>query len=145
VSDWRRDIKWAEGPTLRALSVKPEWADGIRRNLKGIELRKKPTSHRGPLVICASARPDRTARPTYDVERRDCGLAVCVVNLVDCRRAEPDDTFAACVAPGTDLSAFHAWCLAIEVHLIVEPFPVKGQLAMFTVTLPRPARGRRFF
>lgn len=60
-----------------------------------------------------------------------CGVALCTVDLTDCRPMTKDDIGAAyCdIYPG----AF-AWILS-NVRPIEKPFPVKGQLGIFEVTV----------
>jgi ASCH domain len=54
---------------VRALSVREPWATMIASGTKTLEIRSRRTTHRGPLVICASRG----------------GGAVAVVELVACR------------------------------------------------------------
>ena len=60
---------------LKALSVQQPFANLIADGSKTIEIRPRGTTHRGPLLIVSSKRPD--------VPPAGCALAV--VNLVDSR------------------------------------------------------------
>src|SRR4051812_27857681 len=66
---------------MRAISVKPQWADLIASGKKTLEIRSRRTLHRGPLLICAT---------------KPGGVARCVVNVTDCRPFLPQDAIAAC-------------------------------------------------
>ena len=104
---------------MKALSVKQPWASMIASGVKTIETRTWYTEYRGPLLICSSKQPTGQG-PT--------GKALCVVDLVDCRRMRSGDQAAAgCVV----YEGAYSWVLA-NVRL-VEPFPVKGMLGLFDV------------
>ena len=116
---------------MRALSVKEPWASLIMFCGKDTENRIWRTRYRGPLVICASARPDHRDSIGWDSwarlkpEDRDLmnGYAIGIVDLVDCdvrMRSEWDE-------PGQ----FH-FRLA-NPRPFVTPFRVKGQLGMFDI------------
>lgn len=113
---------------MKALSVRQPWTSLIASGRKTIEVRSWRTHYRGPLVICASAAPCRVARP--NVERpKDAplGVALCIVELVDCREIQPDDALAAC----EDAPTGFAWILR-NVRTI-ERVAVKGRLGFFDV------------
>jgi activating signal cointegrator 1 len=101
---------------MKALSIKPQWAALIASGAKTIETRKRPTSHRGPLLICAT-RPD--------------GMARCIVDIIDCRPMRPDDWKAACCDPYAD-----AWGWIIGSVTPIEPFAVRGMPGLFDIALP---------
>lgn len=108
---------------MKALSVRQPFADQIRRGVKPLEIRSKPTHYRGPLLICASkffrAR-DNAALPR--------GVAICTVTVTGCRPFTAADAGKACTAwrPG-----LFAWELA-DVHEVAS-FPVSGSLGFFEV------------
>lgn len=107
---------------MKALSVRQPWASMIARGEKTIEVRSWPTSYRGRLLICAAKKPHGDD---------PIGVAVAVVDLIDCRQFVRDDEFAACC--GADPDDF-SWVLS-NVRAI-EPVPVKGSLGLFTVEVP---------
>ena len=105
---------------MKAISLKQPWASWIAQGRKTIEIRRWPTKHRGPLLICSSKRPQIDGLPT--------GKALCIVNVVDCRpMTKADETAAMCeLYPGA-----YAWLLA-DIKRI-EPFAVKGSLGLYEV------------
>ena len=70
---------------IKALSVQQPWANLIASGEKTIEVRKKPTRHRGPLLICASKRPPV---PPF-------GRMVALVDVVNCWPLKQADERAA--------------------------------------------------
>ena len=104
---------------IKALSVKDPWAELIRSGQKMIETRTWNTKYRGPLLIVKSLKPT-----TFDN-----GLAVCVVNIVNCRpMVLEDEKVARCpIYPNAK-----SWQLS-DVFSLTEPFPVKGKLSLFNV------------
>jgi hypothetical protein len=136
-------------PKIRALTVRQPFASLIVYGNKTLEIRSRRTNHRGQLLICAGANehdgqmidPDipgrvvpcsrylqqtRALSPT--VEMFPVGVAVGIVELVDCRPMTPDDARRACVEfrPG-----LFAW--ELENPLLIEPFPVTGNVGLFNV------------
>lgn len=104
---------------MKAISVKQPWASMIAQGVKSIETRTWATRHRGPLLIVASSQPK--IGPT--------GLALVVVELIDCRRMGEGDVQAACCAvyPG-------AWAWVLKMIGPVDPmFPVRGRLGLYDV------------
>ncbi len=104
---------------MKAISIKPEYADQIRAGTKTIELRGKRTSHRGALLICSTL-PDGHAR--------------CIVDLIDCRPFLPTDAKAAQSNYRPGLFAY-----VLENVRPIEPFPVRGNVVLFDVDLPPAA------
>jgi hypothetical protein len=74
------------------------WAALIAAGEKTIELRSWATRHRGPLLICATKRPNPDNLPA--------GVAVCTVELVDRRPMRPEDEAASGVAYDPKLFAW---------------------------------------
>jgi hypothetical protein len=113
---------------MKALSVRQPWASRIRLGEKRIEVRSWPTEYRGPLVICATRRPRIGGLPV--------GVALCVVQLLDCRPMTVNDEPAAGVRlfPGA-----YAWVLG-QVTPIEPPVPVSGRLGLFNIDMDRLAR-----
>lgn len=116
---------------MKALSVRQPWASLIASGQKTIEVRSWKTLYRGPLLICAS-RSRCNADPTLPR-----GVAVCLVDLCDCRPFVPDsDTQAACF-PGRPED--FAWVLSNPRP--IHQFPVLGRLSLFEVDLPATIDG----
>lgn len=105
---------------MKALSVKQPWANMIASGSKTIETRTWATHYRGPLLIVSSRRP----------EIAPAGYAVSIVELVDCRLMTRSDEAAAQCAI---YPKAYAWVLR-NIRKI-EPFPVKGSLGVFDVTI----------
>ena len=110
---------------LKALSVRQPFANLIADGSKTIEVRTRGTTHRGPLLIVSSKRPDVPP----------AGCAVAVVNLVDSRPMTLADERAAMRKRETGGAT--AWVLTLIDR--IEPQPVKGQRGFFEV----PIRIRR--
>jgi len=100
------------------LSIREPYAEMILFGEKTIETRSWQTHYRGDLLVCVSK------TPVYPLS----GMAICVVNLVDCRPMTKDDeTFACCnYEPG-----LYAW--VIQDVRKIRMFPVTGQLSLFDV------------
>lgn len=108
----------------KSLSVRQPWASLIASGMKTIEARSWYTTYRGELLLCASARPKTWGLPT--------GVAICLVDVVDCRTmTEADEAHAGCLCDGGDGVPLYAWVL--ERIRPVEPVPVKGRLSFFEV------------
>lgn len=117
---------------MKALSVKQPWAGWIADRSKTLEVRNKPTKHRGQLLICASKIPDWSAITHEGAARLPLGKALCIVDLTDCRPMTNDDMVGACTAYFKG-----RWVYVLErVLLIRSPFLVKGQLGFFDVQIP---------
>ena len=103
---------------MRALSVRQPWAS-LLFNGKLIETRTWPTKYRGPLLIVSSKRP---------ANEGPAGVALGVVQLVDCRpMVEADEAQACCpVYPKAQ-----AW--VVEEPQAIQPFPVQGKLGIYEV------------
>lgn len=106
---------------IKAISIKEPWATRILQG-KTIETRTWKTDYRGPLLLCASKKP----------ESNISGKAFAIVDLVDCRPMKYEDERAAMckVYPGA-VSWFFKNLRRIK------PFPIKGQLGLFTVDISR--------
>src|SRR3954465_15003105 len=68
---------------------------------KTIETRVWPTKHRGPLLICAGKRPWPAPEGYWGPPVRSLprGVALCVVDVLDCHPMRPVDWPAACCDP----------------------------------------------
>ncbi len=107
---------------MKCLSLRQPWASLVASGRKTIEVRSWRTHYRGPLVICASARPRHPPLPA--------GEAVCVVELIDVRPLTAADLPAACLDQ-IEPEGLFAWVLRGAVPL-PEPFgPIRGQLKLF--------------
>lgn len=107
----------------RGLSVRQPFAGQIADGTKTVEIRSRRTSYRGPLVVCASARPC------------DCGpvgVTVCVVDVVGCEplgskhRRGWGTAYSARETPEEGL---WAWLLAFRARL--PAVPLSGRLGIF--------------
>lgn len=107
--------------TVKALSVQQPWASLIAAGKKTIEVRDKRTSHRGPLLICATKRPPV---PPF-------GCMVALVDIVECRpMTEADELAAQCkYTPGQV-----AWVL--DNVRPVPNHPITGNRGLFDRDLP---------
>jgi len=125
---------------MRALSWKEPYASLM---LYGkIETRKWKTNHRGPVLICASKKPYslysvldisgdfqfqrimdtlKVGDPGYFGDL-NCGYAIAIGNLVDCRPMTPEDENACFVQYNKGL-----WCHVYEDIKTIKPFPFKGK------------------
>lgn len=92
---------------MKALSIRQPWASQILAGIKITEYRSWYTHHRGPLLICAAAKPHADL---------PVGVAVCVVDLIACLPLK---------------GGGYGWMLR-NVQPVV-PFAVKGQLGLFEV------------
>lgn len=146
---------------MKALSVKQPWAGMIAQRIKPIETRVWATDYRGELLICASKKPvfDYKAfqcdhcyqfltgtlnrsfficpfcgkqSKTSQIVTKQCGMAICIASLVDCRPMTVDDE------PKARCKMYpNAFSWVLDNVRLIEPFPVKGQLGLFEVAIPR--------
>lgn len=110
---------------MKALSVRQPWASLIAAGKKTLEIRSRRTHHRGPLLICAASHRGKTP------DSLPRGVALCIVEVLDCRPMIAADQAAAGIP---FLPGHFAWVLG-QVRR-VEPFAVSGQLGLFTVDPP---------
>lgn len=106
---------------MKALSIRQPWASRIASGRKTIELRSWRTNYRGPILVLAGGRPWGKMAPEGPL-----GVAVCIVDLVDVRRAVAVDENAANIIPPED---WFAWVL--ENPRPVRNVPVKGRLGLY--------------
>lgn len=104
---------------VKGLSVKEPYASLIADGRKSIETRGWHTDYRGPVLICASAKP----------KIRGAGHALCIVTLSDVRPMLPEDAGAAMCdyLPGR-----YAWILT-NLHRFARPMRAKGALYLWDV------------
>lgn len=128
---------------LKALSLWQPWASAMAYRLKRNETRDWPTKYRGPLLIHAAARkPDwmdwnvltyppvakaLQERGIGDERSFPLGVAVCIVNLVDCVPVESirDSLNPVELALGNYNDGRFAWITEF-LHKIEKPIPMKG-------------------
>ncbi len=122
-------LKWRSATArARVLSVRQPFAERIATGRKTVELRSKPTKHRGPLLIVAGAKPWKGIKP---VPGWSFGCAICVVDLVDCRPAMPADSGAAAVGGLLEIPDDGWWAWVLEHPRRVEQVPHKGRQGLY--------------
>lgn len=108
----------------RALSVYQPWPQLILQGSKTVEIRSRPINYRGPLLICSSKK--EWPHPLYPNLPK--GVAICLVDIVDCRLMVPEDSRTA-FYPFKE--GMWAWCLAFP--RLVPNIPIKGRQGIFFV------------
>jgi hypothetical protein len=120
-----------EKMTMKAISIREPWASLIHTGKKTIETRTWKTDYRGPLLLCASKKPDWIEIEPGWISQRSfvAGQAFATCRLVDVRpMTESDQELACCsIYPRAN-----AWILE-NVKPIKPRFNVKGQLGLFDV------------
>lgn len=116
---------------MKALSVMQPWAAYLMTGEKSLEVRSRPTAHRGELLICASATPSDVfwLDPDAPAPRLlHAGCMLGIVNIEGCRKMQPGDADAAMVA--YDPLAY-VWQTSVVCW--VRPDPIKGRLGLYDV------------
>jgi hypothetical protein len=126
---------------MKALSIRQPWIDAILSGAKTVEVRARPTRHRGPLYLHASRTFGPRERehlerlrglghllPDPDPERR--GALIGQARLVDCRLMGAEDWEAALAEPKQ--GRYWAWVLS-SARPLKKPMRVKGERALFEV------------
>ena len=115
---------------MKALSLRQPYAAFIAIGRKTIETRTWATSYRGPLLIVSSKGKIDKDVPHAGLFnlKLHFGMALAVVEVVDCRPMRMEDVKAAMYPYHPDLFA----CVLSNIRKI-EPFPVKGMLKLFEV------------
>lgn len=106
---------------VRALSLKQPWANLIAQGTKTIETRSWKTNYRGDLLICSSQNP----------KIEPYGHALCIVELIHVEPMRVEHEKAACIQLFPRAYAWH-----IQNVRLITPFPVKGQLNIFSLEVP---------
>ncbi len=142
----------------KGISLKQPWASLVAMRLKRFETRSWRTNYRGPLVVCSSksiAPPEEFHPDIRDIiaaafpqtllrhgawavyESLPFGKALCVVDLVDCIRAEDlqDSEIVAEKQFGNFAPGRFVFKLA-NMRVFQEPWPIKGSLGIFNMELP---------
>ena len=119
------------GLPIKCMSIKDPWITMIGKGLKPYELRKRICHHRGMLVLCSSAARSKTEDasmwPQYDGTK---GMALYVVDMVDCYPAKPEHTKGAGCRPS---EGEWVWELR-NVRKLSKSVPVKGSLSFYAPT-----------
>ena len=115
---------------MKAISIKQPWASLVASGRKTIECRTWRTTHRGPLLICASKggfelNDDGLLAPG--------GVALGVVELQNIRPMTKGDLPAAFLPDDWQADALKGLAWEVAALYKVEPFPVKGRLNLFDV------------
>lgn len=113
---------------MKALSVRPEWSWAIFYAGKIVENRSWATRHRGRLLIHASLRPDREARPfmaTLGIEVPAVVPRGVILGSVVLADVVTDST-----SPWAEPGCKH-WLLT-DPEPWPEPVPAKGDLGIWT-------------
>lgn len=108
---------------MKALSLKQPYANLIAQGKKTIETRKWSTKYRGDIVICASK--SGVGEPK--------GVALCIVEVYDVCDMQKCHEKEACIECYPKAKA---WMIR-NLRVFKEPFPVKGQLSLFDIDLPK--------
>ena len=109
---------------MKALSLHQPYASLIAQGVKTIETRRWPTKHRGDLLIVSTKKGRNSPEhPT--------GVAVCVVNVVGCRRMTRADEGAAAVKLYDG-----AWAWLLKDIRPVPPVRIRGNRKFFQVDWP---------
>jgi len=106
---------------IKSISLHQPWASMIQQGSKTIETRTWYTDYRGDLLIVSTLRPEM---PGFL-----CGYALCIVNLVNCRKMILTDEPGARCKWRPEL---WAWVLN-DIRPIFEPFRVRGQQGIYEV------------
>ena len=126
---------------LRVLSVRQPWASLIASGRKTLELRSWETDYRGPLLIIAGGRP---WKGDHGHDLGPLGVAICVVDVVGCRRLTRADAEASGLRPDKLepllAEGWFAWELSDARP--VPATPIKGKLGLYRAdTTLRKAAG----
>jgi len=106
---------------IKAISLHQPLASMIAMGSKTIETRTWPTDYRGDMLIVSTLRPEM---PGFL-----CGYALCIVNLVNCRKMILTDEAGARCKWRPEL---WAWVLN-NVRPVFDPFRVRGQQGIYEV------------
>ncbi|MEX1061762.1 MAG: ASCH domain-containing protein [Patescibacteria group bacterium] len=115
---------------MKAISIKQPWANYIAEGRKTIETRKWPTKYRGEILIVSSKSP----------KIHPAGYAIAIAEITDCRpMTKKDEKEAMCrVYP-------KAWSWVLRNIRKIKPFPVKGQLSIYSVNFKQEIKNLPLF
>lgn len=114
---------------MRALTVRQPYAELIAAGDKTIEVRSRPTSHRGPLAIHSAKALASGLECLCD--ELPVGCVVAVVDLVGCRELAPEDIPSTMAFDAFDVSGLYAWELANPRRVC--PVEWRGQLNLWSL------------
>lgn len=119
---------------MKALSIRQPYISLILTGEKSIELRTWKTQYRGDLLLVAS----KTGDPAWFHDEEEdiyykmpVGCQYCIVELLDCRPAVPEDAEAAWCDEEDITEGLWSWVL--EFKSVVKCKPCKGKLNLFEV------------
>lgn len=112
---------------MKAISIKQPWATLVAVGKKTIECRTWKTNIRGDILICSSKSTE------YEEEKGICGLALGVVDLVNCRKMTREDLLHAHLPQEWHYDALKGYAWVLEHKYQIIPFKQKGQLNFFNV------------
>jgi len=126
---------------MKALSIRQPWIGAILSGAKTVEVRARPTRHRGDLYLHASRtfgpaerghleRLRELGHPLADPDPDRLGAVVGRARLVDCRLMQPEDWAAALAEPRD--GRLWAWIIS-GARPLRTPLKVKGQRNLFDV------------
>lgn len=110
---------------MRALSVWQPWASLIAGGEKTIEIRSWECTYRGPLLICSSKKPDEFDLPL--------GMALAIVDLVDCRRFREEDEGPSMIVHEFLPEALEQFAWVLSNVRQIKQVPVRGKQGLFFV------------
>lgn len=123
--------------SLPAITIKQPFASLVGWGVKTIEVRPSNLNYRGPLVICSGKKvfdgnslliPNSLEYYRQYAEIMPQGMAIAVVELIDCRPMRKEDADRAFVPYSEGL---FSWILRDATS--IEPFEVSGKLGIFQV------------
>lgn len=136
---------------MKALCLQNPWAQLVVSGFKTIEARTWPTNHRGELLICSTAKSNKSLeKAVLDVIEEETDLAfeqseffvngavLGKVNLVDVRELTEDDLEESWLDPmefDAHEGPLYAWVFE-NAEPIAEPIAIKGKARLFDVELP---------
>ena len=120
---------------MKALSVRQPWAQWIAYGDRTVEVRSRPTHHRGPLAICSSAQPDPDFRDVVREQYFPLGRLICVVEVVDCVPMTEEHFDGACFMweDWRVIPEGGAWAWILANPRFLEPVPMKGSLNFWSL------------
>lgn len=124
---------------MKALSVKQPWASFIATGEKTVECRSWPTKYRGQLIICSSKGDDfldYTDRGLEEDVLLPGGMALGVVELVDCQRMRKEDIYNAVLPEGMEEEVLKGYAWHLKRLYEIVPVPVKGRLGLYNLDIP---------
>ena len=114
---------------MKAISVKQPWAYMLVDGAKTVEVRSWPTTHRGPLLICAAAAPHNCFWDDGEEKRLlHAGCMIGVVDVLDCRKMTKADDDASL---GNYKAGMYAW--VTKPVGFCQPIAIKQKLNLFDV------------